>query len=258
MYKRSYRPPVGIPLRSKKKDWRGIVISIVVHAAIILMIIGPLGSADFSNMDMPQGAGGPGPAGGGGGQGGAGGSREEHITYVRPPSVPAPLPAVVPPVPVPPTPIPQPIPQPKPPETPKASVNSAGGTGVQPGAGGNGAGSGGAGPGSGGGVGSGVGTGKGTSTGPGTGGGNDKSYPPTPVQIFLPPLPAPERIKPYHLIAWYEVDEKGNARLLSFNASKDNNYNKRLRDVLNALKFRPGVGMDGMAVKDTVAIEFTF
>lgn len=248
-----YRPPVGIPLRSKK-DWRGIVVSVAIHAVILLIIIGPLRYADFSSIETPQGAGGPGPVGGGGG-----GSKgiEEHINYIS--TAPAatvpklPTPPVTPPV-IPPL-QPKPIltpPSPPQPATNNTSANSQGGVV-------NGSGSGtGAGPGSGGGVGSGVGTGKGTGNGPGTGGGNATSYPPTPVQFFLPPLPAPNNIKPYRLIAWFEVDEKGNARLLDFNPSKNKDYNKRLKDVLNALRFRPGVDVNGNPVKDTVNVEYLF
>lgn len=219
------------------------------------MIIGPLGGPDFSDMDIPDGAGGAGPVGGGGGQGDGGGSREERIAYVKPPSTPSPLPAIAPPTPVPQVPPPLPIPQPKPVEVSKPSVNSSAGTGSQQGTGGNVGG--GTGPGSGGGIGSGTGTGRGTSAGPGTGGGNDKSYPPVLSQLFLPPLPAPEKVRPYQGLAWFEVDERGNTRLLNFTPTKDNAYNKRLRDVLNSLKFKPGVGVDGMPVKDTVAIEIT-
>jgi periplasmic protein TonB len=116
----------------------------------------------------------------------------------------------------------------------------------------------GAGPGTGGGIGSGTGTGTGSATGPGTGGGPGTSYPPTPTQFFLPPLPAPSSIRGYHLIAYFDVDEKGNAKLLGFNPSRDNGYNKKLRDVLMALKFRPGVRADGTPVRDTVDIQFIF
>jgi hypothetical protein len=116
----------------------------------------------------------------------------------------------------------------------------------------------GAGPGTGGGVGSGVGTGRGSSVGPGTGGGPGKDYPPTLRDLFIPPLPAPERIKPYHLIAWFDVDEKGNARLIAFNQSRDGGYNRRLTEVLRSLRFRPGVKADGTPLRDTVDVHFIF
>ena len=107
-------------------------------------------------------------------------------------------------------------------------------------------------------MGSGTGTGTGSGTGPGTGGGPGTNYPPTPTQFFLPPLPAPPSIRGYHLIAYFDVDERGNAKLLGFNPSRDGGYNRKLRDVLLALKFRPGTRPDGTPVRDTVDIQFIF
>jgi len=65
-------------------------------------------------------------------------------------------------------------------------------------------------------------------------------------------------LKGYHLIAYFDVDEKGNAKLLGFNPSRDGSYNRKLRDVLQALRFRPGVRGDGTPVRDTVDIQFIF
>jgi len=164
---------------------------------------------------------------------------------------------VVPPKPVVP---PKAVPPPAPPVvTPPAAATqptptTAAGLGTGPGTAGNA----GAGPGSGGGIGSGIGTGTGSSNGPGTGGGPAKSYPPTPTQFFLPPLPAPASVRGYHLIAYFDVDEKGNAKLLGFNQSRDGDYNRKLRDVLQSLRFRPGVRADGTPVRDTVDIQFIF
>lgn len=46
--------------------------------------------------------------------------------------------------------------------------------------------------------------------------------------------------------------------MLGFNPSPDNGYNRKLRDVLLALKFRPGTRADGMPIRDTVDIQFIF
>jgi hypothetical protein len=54
------------------------------------------------------------------------------------------------------------------------------------------------------------------------------------------------------------VDEKGVAKLLGFNPSRDGSYNRKLRDVLLSLRFRPGVRADGTPVRDTAQIEFLF
>jgi hypothetical protein len=65
-------------------------------------------------------------------------------------------------------------------------------------------------------------------------------------------------LKGYHLTAFFDVDEKGTAKLLGFNPSPDGGYNRKLRDVLLALRFRPGVKADGTPVRDTVDIQFIF
>ena len=141
---------------------------------------------------------------------------------------------------------------------PPAVTQLAPTTGAGAGTGAGTAGTTGAGPGTGGGTGSGIGTGTGSANGAGTGGGPGKSYPPTPTQFFLPPLPAPSSLKGYHLTAYFDVDEKGNAKLLGFNPSRDGGYNRKLRDVLLSLRFRPGVRADGTPVRDTVDIQFIF
>lgn len=197
------------------------------------------------------GGGGPGEAGGGGG--GSAGAAEQRLQFVRlqqgtAPDVTVVKPSIPPPVslPVP----PRPVTTAAPAETAPVATGNAG---AGAGSGGPGAGSG-----KGGGTGSGIGTGTGSASGPGTGGGPGVTYPPTPTQFFLPPLPAPQRVKPYHLVAWFDVDEKGNATLLGFNPSRDGGYNRRLREVLLALRFRPGVRPDGTPVRDTVDVQFIF
>jgi hypothetical protein len=167
--------------------------------------------------------------------------------------MPKPKPLTVPPVKP-----PDPKPQVESPVTPAPPVTSSPVTTTTNGEATGNAGTAGAGPGSGGGVGSGVGTGRGSSVGPGTGGGPGKDYPPTLRDLFIPPLPAPDRIKPYHLIAWFDVDEKGNAMLISFNPSRDGGYNRRLNEVLRSLRFRPGVHADGTPMRDTVDVHFIF
>ena len=229
-----------------------------MHAAILFLIITPIVQSDFS-AEPSIGGGGPGPAGGGGGGSAGARSRVERLEFIRVKPSPAVTPKVT-------TAIPPVIPPVKPPEPkpPEPAVTPPTPAATDPlltplsGAGAGTAGTPGAGPGTGGGVGSGVGTGRGSSVGPGTGGGPGKDYPPTLRDLFIPPLPAPERIKPYHLIAWFDVDEKGNARLISFNQSRDGGYNRRLTEVLRSLRFRPGVKADGTPLRDTVDVHFIF
>jgi periplasmic protein TonB len=227
-----------------------------VHALILFLILAPIvGSSDFTH-EPSVGGGGPGPAGGGGG-GVNGPATGEHLEFVRvrsdPTVMPKPKPLTVPPVKP-----PEPKPQVESPIVPAPPVASTPVTATTTGQGTGNAGTAGAGPGSGGGVGSGVGTGRGSNVGPGTGGGPGKDYPPTLRDLFIPPLPAPDRIKPYHLIAWFDVDEKGKATLISFNPSRDGGYNKRLVEVLRSLVFRPGVHADGTPMRDTVDVHFIF
>jgi len=228
-----------------------------VHALILFLILAPIvGSSEFTH-DPALGGGGAGPAGGGGGGINGPGSREEHLEFVRvrsdPTVMPKPKPLTVPPVKP-----PEPKPQVESPVTPAPPVSSSPVTTTTNGEVTGNAGTAGAGPGSGGGVGSGVGPGRGSSVGPGTGGGPGKDYPPTLRDLFIPPLPAPDRIKPYHLIAWFDVDEKGNSILIAFNPSRDGGYNKRLTEVLRSLRFRPGVHADGTPMRDTVDVHFIF
>ncbi len=227
-----------------------------MHAVILFFIVTPIiASSDFTH-EPTVGGGGPGPAGGGGGGSASAGARAERLEFIRVKPSPAVTPKVstlVPPV-KPPAPKPQvePAVTPTPPSASIPLLTPAAGEGTGT------AGTPGAGPGSGGGVGSGVGTGRGSSVGPGTGGGPGKDYPPTLRDLFIPPLPAPNRIKPYHLIAWFDVDEKGNASLISYNPSRDGGYNRRLTEVLRSLRFRPGVHADGTPMRDTVDVHFIF
>jgi protein TonB len=229
----------------------------LLHALILFLVLAPVvGSADFKH-DPVVGGGGPGPAGGGGGGINGPGSRQEHLEFVRVRSDPTVMPK---PKPLSPPTVKQPekkpqVESPVIPAPPPVSAVTTNVTGE--GTGGN-TGTTGAGPGSGGGVGSGEGTGRGSGVGPGTGGGPGKDYPPTLRDLFIPPLPAPDRIKPYHLIAWFDVDEKGNARLIAFNPSADGGYNRRLSEVLRSLRFRPGVHADGSPMRDTVDVHFIF
>ena len=71
-----------------------------------------------------------------------------------------------------------------------------------------------------------IGTGRGSATGPGTGGGDGTIYPPTVVALPILPLPIPSRVRPYKMVAQFEVDSLGNARLIGFNESRDSGYNQ--------------------------------
>jgi hypothetical protein len=112
----------------------------------------------------------------------------------------------------------------------------------------------GSGPGTGGGIGSGNGTGRGSGNGPGTGGGSAEIFPPTVIALTILPIPAPSKVRPYTMVAYFDVDTLGNATLLTFNPSKDGGYNRRIREMLGEIKFRPAVRGDGRPVRDTAKI----
>jgi periplasmic protein TonB len=228
-----------------------------VHALILFLILAPIvGSSDFTRPDV-VGGGGPGPAGGGGGGANGPGTQAERLEFVRVRSDPIALPKVTKTT-VPPVKPPEPKPPVESPVTPAQQVTTTPTTTVTTGQGSGNAGTAGAGPGTGGGVGSGEGTGRGSSIGPGTGGGPGKDYPPSVRDLFIPPMPAPAAVRGFHMKAFFDVDEKGNAKLLGFNPTRDGDYNKRVAEVLKSMRFRPGVHADGTAKRDTAEIEIIF
>ena len=257
--KPAYRVPIGLPIKGDGRQ--GVVVSIIVHAAIILLILFPVVIARTVIQKIEQGAGGAGPAGGGGG-GRAGEGPRETLRYVKLAPTPVPTPRVLPPIPTPVVPrvIPPEVKPPTPtvPEptafTPSAitSVASIPGLGTgRDGTAGNG-------PGSGGGVGSGIGTGRGSGVGPGTGGGAQANYPPSPKELFLPPLPAPPSVRGTKTLAEFDIDSTGKVLDVHFEETRDGDYNRRLFAVLRQMKFRPGTRPDGtpLRMKYQMGIEF--
>lgn len=223
------------------------MLSLVVHGILLFLLIN-----DFTRtqlIELAQGAGGPGPAGGGGGGNRGSGVQHEKLEYVV--LAPPPAEVVAPPPVIPPEPVPVPQIQFNPPPTPQLELPKltaplpitgiGGGTGSDA--------SGGTGPGSGGGVGSGVGTGRGSAVGPGTGGGGEENYPPTPIEMFIPPLPVPASARGAHVIAHFDVDERGRVRGIEFTPTRDRGYNRRLREALEGYRFRPGTKPDGTPVR---------
>ncbi len=260
-----YRPPIGIPV-SRSRRTLGAIVSVLLHLLVIFLLIVPFTSPEL--LSEVLGAGGPGPAGGGGGGNrGTGGAKTERLQFVKiaptptpvtPPVVPPVKPPVIPPI-VPPPVVPPPTPQPpaptpaKPTSADAADVKSAvtgtgGGSGTD--------GSAGSGPGSGGGVGSGIGTGKGSSVGAGTGGGPGTVYPPAPTELFLPPIPVPSKARGT-VVVIFDVDSTGKVVDLQFTPTKDGSYNRKLRDALAAIRFRPAVNASGVPVRAKAEITYS-
>ncbi|MGA1308943.1 MAG: hypothetical protein ACO31W_02935 [Gemmatimonadaceae bacterium] len=259
----SLRSLQGIPEPSPRGRWAALV-SALVHVGLIVLVFLPPFLAATLDQPLTTGGGGAGPAGGGGG--GRTGSgleavRAERLVYMQlapapiapaavPPPIPAPTPLpVLPAEKKPEIPVPPPATVPPAAEAPQAPAAAVSGTGA-----GGGEGQGGAGPGRGGGVGSGGGTGRGSATGAGTGGGTNEIYPPQVTNLALLPMPVPNRVRPYTMVAWFDVDERGKATLIAFNPSKDNAYNRRIRETLQEYRFRPATRPDGSPVRDTVSV----
>jgi len=250
--------------RTRERDLPSHIASTIIHALVLVLLILP----SLKPLDLKideQGAGGPGPAGGGGGgHGGTGGVREEHLQFVAPQPQPqqvvVPPPRIIPPVEVKkPEVVPPPVPTPPVTETAKSADTAKTTSEVASKVAGTGGGSGndgtsGSGPGKGGGVGSGEGGGRGSGVGDGTGGGSGTVYPPTVTQLVILPMPVPGKVKPYELVAYFDVDSTGHATLLQWNEPKDAGYAKKVLETLKGWRFRPAVRLDGTPVRDTIAV----
>lgn len=274
--RRKYRPPIGIPI-AKQRTLGGAIVSIGLHVLVVLLLIFPF-LAPETVLEM-MGAGGPGPAGGGGGgTRGTGGGRvvSERVQYVvptPPPPTKAPdperfqvpiekPPEVKPPEIVPPPevkPEPTPIPQPTAAAT-DVNLPVADAASKVAGAGGGSGndGSGGSGPGSGGGVGSGIGTGRGSGVGAGTGGGAGTIYPPTPAELFIPPIPVPNGVKGKTITIVFDVDSTGKVIDFELTPTRDAGYNRKLREILGATRFRPATDGTGRPVRAKYNLDYTF
>lgn len=280
--RRPYRPPVGVPI-AKQKRLGGAIASVLLHVLAVLLLLFPFFGGDLVAEMM--GAGGPGPAGGGGGgSGGTGGGRvvTERVQYVVPPrpavtTPPDPdrlqIPEVVPPEEI--KPEPEVVPEVKPPEVkpptpeavealkpsdisldlPAASVASL--TAGKGGGSGN-DGSAGSGSGSGGGIGSGIGTGTGSAVGAGTGGGTGRIFPPTPSELFIPPIPVPDKVKGKTITIVFDVDSTGKVIDFELTPTRDAGYNKKLREILGATRFRPATDATGRPVRAKYNLDYTF
>lgn len=261
--RRPYRPPIGIPTTGEPRA-RATLVSIAFHVLIAIAALGPTIFVTTQLADVARGAGGPGPVGGGGGGFDSYPGRikwvPERVDFMKleaeaarkePEPVKPKEEAIQPPPPPPP---PEPAVAKADSATAAASPADSSGTDPNAGRGTGKDGTTGDGPGRGGGVGSGVGTGRGSAVGPGTGGGDEEVYAPSVLAIGILPIPVPPRVRPYRLAATFEVDSTGEARLIDFNPSKDAAYNRRVREMLMALRFRPAVTKAGRPVKATVVV----
>lgn len=231
------------------------MVSVALHALALVLIFVPVVATTTVRIDpRTLGLGNSHWGGGGGGNPGAVIPERLRFLQVTPapprapplavravvpkqipkPSPPHPPPSLAPAAPAPPT-----APAPEPAGTPGASSTEQMG----------------AGPGTGGGAGTGRGTGVGNGVGNGVGGSpNAAKVRAYPIELPAAGLDAPSKIRPVHLEARFEVTDRGDARLLSFTPTRDDGFNKRLREELSGTRFHAAALPDGTPVADTVAV----
>lgn len=234
----------------------GVVGSVVLHVALVLLLLIPL-RKDFARV-LDRGRATPGPGGGGGGGGG-------RVAYI---SLPAPRPSAritvevdppretpppvveSPPVEPPPV-IPPPVAEPPPPAaTPvaqAAGTDSVAGTG--PGTGG----------GVGGGEGGGIGPGAGPGTGPGTGGGDGgRGRAPQPRHLIIPPVDAPKELRGVDIHVTFWIDAAGKVSRVEFDPPVDDRtYARKLAEAMRNYRFRPALAPDGTPIAGTYVYTVT-
>ncbi|NCW45239.1 MAG: hypothetical protein EBV77_07145 [Gemmatimonadaceae bacterium] len=81
-------------------------------------------------------------------------------------------------------------------------------------------------------------------------------FPPAPTELFLPPLPVPNKAKGT-IVVVFDVDSTGKVLDLQFNPTKDGSYNRKLREALIAIRFRPAVNAQGVPVRARTEITYS-
>ena len=252
------RPMPALTLPEPRRSVWGLVASLAVHAALILLFVGGvIGGAERLRV---AGGSGPGAVGGGGGGGG-------RVSYIELPPVGASAPAAAPvaetpPVVTPPVeeaPVATPaVTAPAPAEVaaaaaPRADSAAASGTGYGRGTGADS----GTGGGSGGGVGGGTGPGEGLGAGPGTGGDSTDIAPPQ-LRNWVPPMERPPkelRGRTIRVTFWVSAD----GRVDKFETDpeiEDRDYLEKFSEIVMKTRFRPARTRTGVPVAVVFPMDF--
>jgi protein TonB len=87
---------------------------------------------------------------------------------------------------------------------------------------------------------------------------NQKNYPPQLMEVFLPPLPVPTNLLGFHLVADFDIDERGKIISYTFTRTPNLDYNRKLNEVLRSARFRPGTTPDGIPIRMKAQVLFDF
>jgi hypothetical protein len=68
----------------------------------------------------------------------------------------------------------------------------------------------------------------------------------------------PDKVRGFHLVAEYDIDETGRILGFEFTRTRDGDYNKRLQEVLRSFRFRPGTRPDGTPIRMKAQIVYDF
>ncbi len=89
-----------------------------------------------------------------------------------------------------------------------------------------------------------------------TGGGNQENYPPSLIDLFIPPTPVPRSVSGARVVAEFDVDEKGKVLSVNFTQTRDRGYNRKLSELFKEFRFRPGTTPDGRAIRMKAQVAF--
>jgi hypothetical protein len=79
-----------------------------------------------------------------------------------------------------------------------------------------------------------------------------------PFATFLPPIPYPDRVRGFHLIAEFDVDSTGKVLDWSFTPTPDRGYNRELEQMLKTVRFHPGTRPDGTPIRMKTQLLYDF
>ena len=98
----------------------------------------------------------------------------------------------------------------------------------------------------------------GSAAGPGTGGdGEGGIFLPTPTETILPPFDAPGSVRGQEIVVTFDIDERGRIVSVTFPPTRDGGYNRKLREVLNSFRFKPGTLPDGRPIRAQVSVTYS-